>query len=124
MKLIPCEADLGSDNHDTFAAAINCCNGYAPECIAAGACQMGGCFEPVVLSESEAQEEIKRLNSELQELRARQTILEATVEHHIQMLHSNYASQRNAINESHRWAIHFARQKFIDLQKDLKGERK
>lgn len=124
MKRIPCEADLASDDHDTFAAAINCCSGYAPECIAAGACQLGGCFEPVVMSESEAHKEVERLRDELTALKVRQTLFEATIEHHIQKLNSSYNSLHTAMHEQKRWAIHFARQKFIDLQKDLRGERK
>ena len=63
--------------------------------------------------------EVKRLSSQLKAMENSEAVLKATLEHNIQSLNATY---NQATNESRKWAIHFARQKFLALQKDLQGE--
>lgn len=65
------------------------------------------------------QGEIKRLTGELESMKSRQAVLSATIEHHIQSLSATY---NQTTNQNQKWAVHFARQKFLALQKDLQGE--
>jgi predicted RNase H-like nuclease (RuvC/YqgF family) len=127
MKRIPCEADLKSDNHEIWAAAVMECKTRNPYCGPDGYCHADGdCFE-VKVSKAEALEqavnalsgEVKRLSSQLKAMENSEAILKATLEHHIQSLNATY---NQATNESRKWAIHFARQKFLALQKELQGE--
>lgn len=119
------EADLSSQDHDAFGKAVSKCKGYTPECVATGKCQQDGdCFEALrVMPVDTAHAEIKRLNVELETLRVKQTIFESTLEHHIQRLNTSYNSLSTALSEPKRWAVHFARQHMIALQKGLRGER-
>lgn len=122
MTHIPCEADLASEDHDKFGEAIMRCTGYSPECAAAGICVFGGCFEPKLITDHEAVEKIAELQAENDKLRSKQAVFEAVIENHIQSLDTRSKSLRSKISESHRWAVHFAKQRFLELQKELKGE--
>lgn len=127
MKRIPCEADLKSDNPKIWASAVMECKTSNPYCGSDGYCHAdGNCFE-VKVSKAEALEEavnalsgeVKRLSSQLKAMENREAVLKATLEHHIQSLNATYNQTKN---ESQKWAIHFARQKFLALQKDIQGE--
>lgn len=127
MKRIPCEADLKSDNHEIWARAVMECKTKNPYCGPDGYCHAdGACFE-VKVSKTEALEhsvnalsgEVKRLSSQLNALENSHAGFKATLEHHIQSLNATYSQTKN---ENQKWAIHFARQKFLALQKDLQGE--
>ncbi|TCB50985.1 hypothetical protein E0H80_06355 [Acinetobacter sp. ANC 4779] len=118
------EIGLVSEDPDEFAKAVSHCKGYTPECISNGKCQSGECFQskPVICVDNYAEGEIKRLNKIIEDLRVKQTLFESTIEHHICQLDQSYKSLKTALNEQRRWAIHFARQRFLDLQKDLKRD--
>lgn len=121
MKRIPRESDLRSSNSERWAIAVMECKTSDPFCGSDGYCHAGGdCFEPEPVTRTQAmQDEIKRLNIELEKVKNRQAVLVATLEHHIQSLNATY---KQSTNENQKWAIHFARQKFLALQKDLQGE--
>ena len=120
MKRTPRESDLRSSNHERYATAVMQCRTHNPFCGVDGRCHAGGdCFEPEPVTRAQAmQGEIKRLNVELEEVKNRQAVLVASLEHHIQSLSTSY---KQTTNESQKWAIHFARQKFLALQNDLQG---
>ena len=126
MSRIPRESDLKSANAERWAIAVMECKTHNPYCGSDGYCHAGGdCFESV--SKTEALEhsvkaltaEVKRLGGDLEAMKTRQTVLNATIESHIQSLSDNY---NQTTNENQKWAIHFARQKFLALQKELQGE--
>lgn len=121
MKRTPRESDLRSSNHERYATAVMQCRTHNPYCGSDGRCHAGGdCFEPEPVTRTQAmQGEIKRLNIELEKVKNRQAVLVAALEHHIQSLSTNY---KQTTNENQKWAIHFARQKFLALQNDLQGE--
>lgn len=121
MKRIPRESDLRSSNHERWAAAVMECKTRNPYCGPDGYCHADGdCFEPEPVTRTQAmQGEIKRLNIELEKVKNRQAVLVAALEHHIQSLSTSY---KQTTNENQKWAIHFARQKFLALQNDLQGE--
>lgn len=121
MKRIPCEADLRSSDSERWANAVMKCKTNNPYCGSDGRCHAGGdCFEPVRVTRAQAmQGEINLLNGELERSKNRQAVLEATLEHHIQSLDATY---KQSTNPNQKWAVHFARQKFLALQKDIQWE--
>lgn len=122
MTIIPCEADLAGDDATRFGNAIVRCTGYSPDCMARGACLMGGCFEPKPISETEAQATIRNLETELDNLRVKQAVTVATVTRHIAVLDQNYKRAVQGRKSDHAFALNYARQQLVMLQVELEGE--
>lgn len=119
MSLKPCEADLLSEDHETWGKAISKCSSGAPwECAEQKACvHDGDCFINPWTDPDKALAKITGLEEEISTLKMRETLMVSRLKGNSLLMADKYQKALKTGNQPMVWATEFVKREIKEIMK-------
>ncbi|HCH7478990.1 TPA: hypothetical protein NM870_003620 [Acinetobacter baumannii] len=115
----PCEADLYSEDHETWGKAVSKCSSGAPwECIEKNECVNDGvCFTNPWSDPDKALAKISELEAEICTLKVRETLLITRLQSNLTIITDKYRAALKTGNQPMVWATDFVKREINEIIK-------
>lgn len=121
MSLKPCEADLHSEDHETWGKAIGKCSSGAPwVCAEQKVCVYDGvCFTNPWTDPEKALAKITELEEEISNLKMRETLMVSRLKGNFLMMTDKYQNALKTDNQPMVWATEFVKREIKEIMKSF-----